>query len=74
MSELVRFGVVREIAGKIISTKGVKHGKLTMSSTGVNLYQVHDKNRKEISELGSLFGAKNRYFGVSNNINCRIRV
>jgi len=29
--------VVKDIADKIISTKGVKHGKLTMSTTGINL-------------------------------------
>ena len=29
--------IVREIADKLISTKGVKHGKLTMTTTGKNL-------------------------------------
>ncbi len=30
--------VVRELADKLIGTKGVKHGKLVMSSTGQGLY------------------------------------
>ncbi len=29
--------IVKEIADKLISTKGVKHGKLTMTTTGIGL-------------------------------------